>query len=218
MKPDPTVFIVDDDAGMRSALYRLVRSAGMRAESFASALEFLAVYHSGCPGCLLLDVQMPRMGGLELQRRLKLERIDIPIIFLTAYGNVPAAVGAMKLGALDFLEKPFDNEELLDRLRQAIQMDAAARLKRRRHSQISQRLAQLTPREHEIMDMLVAGKPNKAIAGLLGLSVRTVETHRANIMDKMRAGSLSELVRMDLDFKAAKHDNQVPLYLYPYLY
>lgn len=116
---DPTVYVVDDDAGMRGALYRLVRSAGMRAELFASATEFLGAYRSDHSGCLLLDVNMPRMSGLELQRRLRLEQVDIPIIFLTGYGNVPAAVGAMKLGALDFLEKPFDNEVLLERLRQA---------------------------------------------------------------------------------------------------
>ena len=204
MKLEPTVYIVDDDADMRSSLYRLVRSAGMRAESFASALEFLSAYHSDHPGCLLLDMQMPRMSGLELQQRLKLEQIDIPIIFLTGYGNVPAAVGAMKLGALDFLEKPFDNEVLLDRLQKAIQNDATARLNRCRYSQISQRLARLTPRERETMDMLVDGKPNKAIAGLLGVGVRTVETHRANIMAKMQAESLSDLVRVMLDFKATK--------------
>lgn len=198
---------MDDDAEMRSSLYRLVRWAGMRAETFASAMEFLSAYHSAPPGCLLLDVQMPYMSGLELQKRLKLEQINIPIIFLTGYGNVPAAVSAMKLGALDFLEKPFDNEALLDRLQKAIQIDATARLNRRRYSQISQRLARLTPRERETMDMLVAGKPNKAIAGLLGVSVRTVETHRANIMGKMQADSLPDLVRMALDFKAEKQDN-----------
>ncbi|MDP2155703.1 MAG: response regulator [Sulfuricella sp.] len=201
MKLEPTVYIVDDDAEMRSALYRLVRSAGMRAESFASALEFLSAYHSDHTGCLLLDVQMPCMSGLELQQRLKLEQINIPIIFLTGYGNVPAAVGAMKLGAMDFLEKPFDNEVLLDRLQKAIQMDATARLNCHRRSQISHRLARLTPRERETMDMLVAGKPNKAIAGLLGVSVRTVETHRANVMAKMQAESLSDLVRMMLNLK-----------------
>lgn len=206
MKLEPIVYIVDDDAEMRSALCRLVRSSGMRAESFVSALEFLSAYHSDRPGCLLLDVQMPHMSGLELQQRLKLEQVDIPIIFLTGYGNVPAAVSAMKLGALDFLEKPFDNEVLLGRLQKAIQMDAANRLTRRRHSQISHRLARLTPREREVMDMLVAGKPNKAIAGLLGVSVRTVETHRANIMGKMQAESLSDLVRMSLDFKTEKRD------------
>lgn len=207
MKLEPTVYIVDDDAAMRSALHRLARSAGMRTESFASALEFLSAYHSDHPGCLLLDVQMPNMSGLELQQRLKLEKIDIPIIFLTGYGNVPAAVSAMKLGALDFIEKPFDNEVLLDRLQKAIQIDATARLDHHRHSQISQQLARLTPRERETMDMLVAGKPNKAIADLLGVSVRTVETHRANIMAKMQADSLFDLVRMILDFKGEIRDN-----------
>lgn len=207
MKLEPTVYIVDDDAAMRSALHRLARSAGMRTESFASALEFLSAYHSDHPGCLLLDVQMPNMSGLELQQRLKLEKIDIPIIFLTGYGNVPAAVSAMKLGALDFIEKPFDNEVLLDRLQKAIQIDATARLDHHRHSQISQQLARLTPREHEIMDMLATGKTNKAIAELLGVSVRTVETHRANIMAKMPAESLSDLVRMMLDIKGEIRDN-----------
>lgn len=206
MKLEPTVYIVDDDAEMRSALYRLVRSAGMRAESFASAPAFLSAYHSDHPGCLLLDVQMPYMSGLELQQRLKLEQINLPIIFLTGYGNVPAAVSAMKLGALDFLEKPFDNEVLLDRLQKAIQMDAVARLTRHRHTKIGHRLARLTPREHEIMDMLVTGKPNKAIADRLGVSVRTVETHRANIMAKMQADSLSDLVRMALAFKGNNQD------------
>lgn len=207
MKLEPTVYIVDDDAEMRSALYRLVRSAGMRADTFASALEFLSAYLPTPPGCLLLDVQMPYMSGLELQQRLKLEQINLPIIFLTGYGNVSAAVGAMKLGAMDFLEKPFDNEVLLDRLQKAIKMDAVARLTRHRHTKIGYCLARLTPRERETMDMLVAGKPNKAIAGLLGVSVRTVETHRANIMGKMQADSLPDLVRMALDFKAAKQDN-----------
>jgi FixJ family two-component response regulator len=166
---------------------------------------FLAAYDSDHPGCLLLDMQMPCMSGLELQQRLKFKQINIPIIFLTGHGNVPAAVSAMKLGALDFLEKPFDNEVLLDLLRKAIRLDATARLNRRRHSQITQRLARLTPREHEILDMLVSGKANKAIADLLGVSVRTVETHRANIMDKMQAGSLSDLLRMVLD---SRTDNQ----------
>lgn len=207
MKPEPTIYIVDDDAEMRSALHRLVRSAGMQAESFASALEFLGTYHADHPGCLLLDVRMPCMSGLELQQRLKLEQVDIPIIFLTGYGNVPAAVSAMKLGALDFIEKPFDNEVLLSCLQKAIQIDAAARLGRHHHSQIGSRLARLTPRELEVIDMLVAGKSNKAIADLLGVGVRTVETHRANIMAKLQAKSLSDLVRMYLDFKVTKRDN-----------
>jgi RNA polymerase sigma factor (sigma-70 family) len=150
---------------------------------------------------LLLDVRMPCMSGLELQQSLKQEHINIPIIFLTGYGSVTAAVDAMKLGALDFIEKPFDNDILLDRLKNAIQMDAAARQNRQRHTRISHCFARLTPREREILDMLVAGRNNKAIADLLGVSVRTVETHRANIMAKMQAECLSDLVRMMLDFK-----------------
>lgn len=198
MNPETTVYIVDDDAEMRHALYRLARSAGMRAEFFASAEEFLGAYQPDHPGCLLLDVHMPSMSGLELQRHLKLERIEIPIIFLTGYGNVPAAVSAMKLGALDFLEKPFDNELLLARLRKAIQLDAATRLERARRNHASQRLALLTPREQEVLGMLVSGKSNKAIAESLGVSARTVETHRANIMGKMQAQSQSDLVKMAL--------------------
>lgn len=207
LKLEPTVYIVDDDSEMRSALHRMVRVAGMRAESFDSAVAFLAGYHSDRPGCLLLDVRMPCMSGLELQQRLKLERVNIPIIFLTGYGNVTAAVSAMKLGALDFFEKPFDNEALLDRLRQAIQMDEAARLARLHYSQSSHLLAHLTPREREIMDMLVAGKSNKNIADLLGVSIRTVETHRANIMDKMQVESLADLVRMALGLRIDKQDH-----------
>lgn len=199
MTLEPTVYIVDDDAEMRSALYRVVMLAGMRAESFASALEFFATYHSDHPGCLLLDVQMPCMSGLELQQRLKLEGVNIPIIFLTGYGNVTAAVSAMKLGALDFLEKPFDNEVLLDHLRQALKIDEMARHDSRQRSQRKLLLEGLTPREREVMNLLAAGKSNKAIAELLGVSVRTVETHRASIMVKMQAESLADLVRMALD-------------------
>lgn len=206
MKLDPTVFIVDDDAEMRSALYRLVRSAGLHAETFASALEFLDAYDPVRPGCLLLDLLMPYMSGLELQKQLKLEHINIPIIFLTGYGNVPTAVSAIKLGAVDFLEKPFDNEVLVDRLRRAIELDAAVRLAHHRHAEIGHHLAQLTPRELEILDMLIAGRQNKAIAHLLGVSVRTVETHRANIMEKMRADSLSDLVQMALIFRGQNQD------------
>lgn len=205
--PESIVYIVDDDAEMRSALCRLVRTAGMQAVSFASALEFLAADHPDRPGCLLLDVQLPCMSGLELQQCLKREQINIPIIFLTGYGNVPSAVSAMKLGALDFLEKPFDNEVLLDRVRNAIQMDVVAHLMRRRHGQTGERLARLTVRELEVMDMLVSGKPNKAIAELLGVSVRTVETHRASIMAKMQADSLPDLVVTMLDFNAHKRDH-----------
>lgn len=204
MKLEPTIYIVDDDADMCRALYRLFRSHGMRAKTYACALGFLSAYHPSRPGCLLLDVQMPCMSGLELQQRLNLEKIDIPIIFLTGCGNVPAAVSAMKLGAVDFLEKPFDNEVLLDRVQKAIQMNAVAHQNRQRHNETSRRLARLTPREHEIMDVLISGATNKKIAERFGLSVRTVETHRANIMDKMQAATLADLVKVMLDFRADK--------------
>lgn len=205
--PQPTVYIVDDDPEMRGSLYRLARSAGLKAETFASAIEFLAAYRTGDPGCLLLDVRMPCMSGLELQERLRQECNDLPIIFLTGYGNVSAAVGAMKLGALDFLEKPFDNAVLLERLNSALKMDAAARHKRRHLKITGQYLARLTPREREVLEMLADGKNNKAIADQLGVGVRTVETHRANVMSKMEAASLPDLVRRVLDFKAHIQDN-----------
>ncbi len=209
MKPYQTVYIVDDDADMRGSLCRMVRLAGLRAESFASAIEFLGAYRSDHAGCLLLDVRMPCMSGLELQEHLRRAHIDIPIIFLTGYGSVTAAVDAMKLGALDFLEKPFDNEVLLDRLKKALQVDAAARRKRWHHAQTGHRLARLTAREREVMEMLASGRNNNAIANLLGVSVRTVETHRSNIMDKMQADSLPDLVRMVLGFKAHTEDGSV---------
>lgn len=206
MKPEATVFIVDDDAEMRSALYRMVRLAGMRAESFDSAVSFLAAYHSDRPGCLLLDVRMPCMSGLELQQRLKEAQIHLPVVFMSGYGCVTDAVEAMKMGALDFIEKPFDNERMLARLKDAIRTDAQARFERLRDSDTRQRLSSLTPREGEIMNLLVAGNSNKGIADQLGLSVRTVESHRANVMAKMQADTLSELVKMALDFAVHKKD------------
>ncbi|MBZ0106544.1 MAG: response regulator [Sulfuricella denitrificans] len=211
MKPEPTVFIVDDDAEMRGALCRAVRLAGMRAEAYDSAAAFLASRRADCSGCLLLDMHMPGMSGLELQQRLRLEEVDIPVIFLTGYGKVPDVVSAMKLGAVDFLEKPFENEDLIDRLRKAIRIGEAVRLKRNTHARIRRCLAQLTPRELEILELLLAGKANRAIAETLELSVRTVETHRANIMVKMEAGSLSDLVRRVLEFRALEKDIDIRL-------
>lgn len=203
----PTVHIVDDDIEMRNALYRLIRSAGLHAITYTSALDFLATYPADNPGCLLLDMRMPDMSGLELQERLRQDRIDLPIIFLTGHGSVAAAVDAMKSGALDFLEKPFDNATLLERVHHALQLDAATRRDRQHRNRVGQCIARLTRREREVLDMLVDGHNNRAIAERLGVGVRTVETHRANVMAKMEAASLSDLVRKVLDFKSLIEDN-----------
>lgn len=195
------VYVVDDDAEMRNALCRAIRLAGMRAEAFGCAADFLAARRPDGPSCLLLDMCMPGMSGLELQQRLRLEQVDLPIVFLTGYGKVPDAVRAMKQGAVDYLEKPFDNEVLIDRLRKAIRMDEAACQKRGWLAHVSCCLAQLTSREREILELLFAGHANRVIADRLGLSVRTVESHRASIMAKMEAETLGELLLVMMEYK-----------------
>lgn len=197
-EPEPTVFIVDDDEAMRDALDTLIRSVGIRTSLHASADEFLAGYDPEQPGCLVLDVRMPGMSGLDLQDALAKQGIELPVIIITGHGDIPMAVRAMRAGAVDFLEKPFREQELLHRIHQAVEQDAGARQDRAAKGEITARLASLTPREGQVLDLVVAGKPNKAIAGELGLSHKTVEFHRAKIMDKMRADSVAELVRMVL--------------------
>ena len=197
-EPEPTVFIVDDDEAMRDALDTLIRSVGMRTSLHASADEFLAAYDPEQPGCLVLDVRMPGMSGLDLQDALAEQGIKLPVIIITGHGDIPMAVQAMRAGAVDFLEKPFREQELLHRIHQAVEQDTRARQDRAAKAEITARLASLTPREGQVLDLVVAGRPNKAIAGELGLSHKTVEFHRAKIMDKMRADNVAELVRMDL--------------------
>ena len=197
-EPEPTVFIVDDDEAMRDALDTLIRSVGMRTSLHASADEFLAAYDPEQPGCLVLDVRMPGMSGLDLQDALAEQGIKLPVIIITGHGDIPMAVQAMRAGAVDFLEKPFREQELLHRIHQAVEQDARAQQDRAAKAEITARLASLTPREGQVLDLVVAGKPNKAIAGELGLSHKTVEFHRAKIMDKMRADNVAELVRMVL--------------------
>jgi RNA polymerase sigma factor (sigma-70 family) len=193
-----TVFVVDDDQAMRASLKWLIESVGMQVETYESAQAFLDDYYPGRAGCLLLDVRMPGMGGLELQAYLARREIRIPVIIITGHGDVSMAVKAMKVGAVDFIEKPFDDEELLNSIRNALQHDEKQRVLRAQRADIAARMAELTPREHEVMAMVTDGKSNKEIAATLGVSAKTVEVHRARVMDKMRADSLAELVRMAL--------------------
>ena len=197
-EPEPTVFIVDDDAAMRDALHTLLNSVGMKTALYASADEFLAGYRPAQPGCLVLDVRMPGMNGLELQNQLAEKGLDLPVIIITGHGDIPMAVQAMRAGAVDFLEKPFREQDLLYRLREAIERDARTRRERSDKAEVAARLASLTSREREILDQVVAGKHNKAIASELAISHKTVEFHRAKIMDKMEADSVAELVRIVL--------------------
>ena len=194
--PHPTVFVVDDDDAMRRGLEFLVSSAGYQVKAFGSAQAFLDHYESPMGGCLLLDVRMPGMDGLELLDRLRDRSIGIPVIFVTAFGNIPMAVRAVKTGAFDFIEKPFDGTELLARIRNALAQAKQTQVERPDSGEIRKRLESLTPREREVMDRVVAGMLNKQIAGELDISIKTVEAHRAQVMDKMQARSLAELVRM----------------------
>jgi len=195
-EPQPKVFVVDDDQGVRESVRILMRSIGVDSEAFASAKEFLDAYDPDKPGCLVLDVRMPGMSGLELQERLAALGSILPIIFITAHGDVPMAVEAVKAGAIDFVQKPFRDQELIDKIQDAFGENEITRQKLRDRSIITERIGSLTPREHEVMEMVVAGKANKVIAIDLGLSQRTVEIHRARVMTKMEAESVSQLVQM----------------------
>ncbi len=194
--PKAIVCVVDDDQAMRNSLKWLIESVGMQVESFSSADEFLLHYQPGRTGCLVLDVRMPGMSGLDLQDHLAANNIRIPIVIITGHGDVPMAVRAMKRGAIDFIEKPFNDEVLLDAIRRAIAFEEQQRSHHTENLQIKERLSQLTPREHEVMEMVTEGMSNKEIANALGVSAKTVEAHRARVMEKMQAGSLAELVRM----------------------
>lgn len=198
---EPVVFVVDDDEAMRDALDTLIKSTGMKTALYASADAFLADYDPQQPGCLVLDVRMPGMNGIELQQTLAEQGISLPVIIITGHGDIPMAVEAMRAGAIDFLEKPFREQDLLHRINQAIEQDAKVRREQARKAEIVARFASLTHREREIMDLVVAGKHNKAIASELRLSHKTVEFHRANIMEKMKADSVAELVHLALAAK-----------------
>lgn len=198
MTASSTVFVVDDDKAVRDSLALLVDSVGLQVETFASAQDFLDTYHPDRRGCLITDLRMPGMSGLELQEKLSAEDVRIPVIVLTGHGDVPAAVRALKGGAVDFVEKPFNPQALLDLIQQAIARDTEIHELAAQEAQVAERVALLTPREHEVMDLVVAGKANKVIAIELAISERTVELHRGRIMKKMQARSLAELMRMVL--------------------
>ncbi|HEY0940655.1 MAG TPA: response regulator FixJ [Steroidobacter sp.] len=195
----PTIFVVDDDAAVRDALKLLLRSVGQSVETYGAGSEFLEAYSEDRPGCLVLDIRMPGMSGLELQQKLNEKHSILPIIFITGHGDVPMAVEAMQAGAVDFIQKPFRDQDLIDRINQALEKDTSNRAALGERNDIRRRLETLTPREREVLDLVVHGKANKVIAGDLKLSQRTVEIHRARVMEKMQASSLAHLVRMVLE-------------------
>jgi len=191
-----TVFIVDDDEAVRDSLRLLLKSIGLPVRTLASAQEFLPSYDVRQPGCLVLDIRMPGMSGLELQQQLNVRGATIPVVFITGHGDIPMAVEAMQHGAFDFLQKPFRDQDLIDRVQRALERDATIRAQLKATDRIREHLASLTPREREVLDLVTAGKPNKVMAGDLGVSQRTIEIHRARVMEKMQARSLAQLVRM----------------------
>jgi two-component system, LuxR family, response regulator FixJ len=195
-KPEALVYLVDDEFAVRDSLSLLIESTGQNVRSFESAEAFLNNYDPEQPGCLLLDVRMPSMSGLELQGELLRRKISIPIIFISGHAGIPDSAKAFRAGAVDFLEKPFDNEILLERIEEAIKIDTASREQLIEHFEIQNRLAHLTAREQEVLSLIVKGHSNKEIARILDISNRTVEAHRASIMEKMQVKSLAELLVM----------------------
>jgi two-component system response regulator TtrR len=190
------VFIVDDDQAVRDSLKFLVESNGMDGKTYATAKDFLDDYTPDLSGCLLLDVRMPEMSGFELQKEMQKRQIPMPIIFISAHGTIPTAVRALKLGAIDFVMKPFNNVALLEKIDQAIEADKIQREQRCRNQLIAKRIASLTRREQDVMRLIVEGKPAKKIADQLGISNKTVDVHRSHIMEKLEIKSVAELVKM----------------------
>ena len=193
-KAGPIIYLVDDDEAVRDALGMLLKSIGLEHEAFGSALDFLQSYDGRRHSCLVADIRMPGLSGLELQQRLNEQRSEIPIIFITGHGDVPMAVTAMKSGAVDFLQKPFRDQDLIDRIHKALDRDGERRKGRAERDEIRARLTLLTPRETEVMQRVVRGQANKVIAMDLGVSQRTVELHRARVMKKLKLRSVAELV------------------------
>lgn len=191
---EPLIYLVDDDEAVRDSLGMLFRSIGLHYEAYASALDFLQRYDGTRQSCLVADIRMPGLSGLELQQRLNEQRAEIPIIFITGHGDVPMAVTAMKSGAADFVQKPFRDQDLIDRIHKALERDGERRKGRAEQDAIRARIALLTPREHEVMQRVVRGQANKVIAMDLGVSQRTVELHRARVMRKLKMRSVAELV------------------------
>ena len=195
MESEPTVFVVDDDNDVRDSLRWLIESAGFHVETHATPQAFLESYRPGAPGCVVVDLRMPGMSGIDLQEKLSGKEPSIPVIVITAFGDVATAVRAMKSGAVDFLEKPFDSQALVARIRDAVALDADRRAEHEERAKVMARAARLTRREREVMGLVVRGLPNKAIAAELHISQKTVEAHRASTMKKMKAQSLPDLVR-----------------------
>jgi|ERR1051325_820931 RNA polymerase sigma factor (sigma-70 family) len=196
MQANAVVYVVDDDAPMREALTNLAQCVRLRVEAFASAQEFLRTKRLDVPGCLVLDVRLPDLSGLDLQRQIAEAGMEIPVVFITGYGDIPMSVRAMKAGAVDFLTKPFREQDLLDAIQQALQRDRKMRERRVQVEKLRRRFDSLTARERDVMKLAVGGLPNKQIAAELGMSETTVKTHRHQIMEKMEAGSVAELVRI----------------------
>ncbi|HSC75525.1 MAG TPA: response regulator [Pseudomonadales bacterium] len=196
LNQEATVFVVDDDDAVRESLVFLMKSIGLKAESFPSAQIFLDSYNPARAGCLVLDIRMPGMSGLELQDKLIQMGSILPIIFITGHGDVPMAVKAIKAGAADFVQKPFRDQELIERIREVLEEDSHARAEKLQRTEILRRMETLTEREREVMGQVVDGKANKVVAIDLNVSQRTVEIHRANVMEKMKARSLAQLVRL----------------------
>jgi FixJ family two-component response regulator len=195
-----TIFVVDDDLGMRRSIAFAVRSAKLHAETYATAEEFLAAWTPDTPGCLVLDLRMPGMTGLSLQQTLAQRGITIPIVFITGHGDIPACVQAMKAGAVDFLEKPFDRERLLHCIQHALSIDCQTREQRDRRTTVLQRYRLLSQRERDVMQLLVAGKTTKQIAAQLRISSKTVDNHRASVLEKMTVDNLVELTRLAVTY------------------
>ena len=194
--PRTTVFVVDDDKAVRNSLRWLIESVGLAVETFGSAREFLSAYDPECPGCLVADVRMPGMSGVELQAVLVERSVQIPVIFISGHGDGPMAVRAMKAGAEDFIEKPYSDQLLLDRIQQVIRVDAERRREARRRNEAHERYGLLTARERQVMDLVVDGRANKQIASQLNLSQKTIEVHRSQVMKKLQVQNVPDLVRI----------------------
>ena len=207
-QPAPTVFVVDDDSSLRRAIKRLVESVGMQVELFGSAHEFLQAKRPDVPSCLVLDIRLPGISGLEFQRELAYANIHTPIIFITAHGDIPMTVRAMKAGAVEFLTKPFRDQDLLDAIQQALQRDNTRRVKEAEVVKLRERYESLTSREREVLPLVVSGLLNKQIAGEIGTSESTVKVHRSQLMRKMGAESLAELVRMAEKLRGSSTDRK----------